>query len=109
MRAASDAALPDTYQVRRTTTASDAAGGQTVTTAITSTGACRLRPGITPAEQVIADKLDVVAPVVVVLPVAAAVVVNDTLLINNRAFQVVGVIRGGAWAICMQAVSKEIL
>jgi hypothetical protein len=100
----------DTYAVLRPTCASDGQGGRVVTVVTASTGACRLDQDQSGGvEQVVADRLDTIAPATVVLPWDADVTAADRLLVNGaRTFEVAAVATDGAQALSRIAICKEI-
>jgi hypothetical protein len=101
---------PDTYQIVRGTVAiPDSAGGYTATPAVVESGGCVLTAGaIRPAEQAIADRAGATVTYTVRnMPHDTTLLASDTLTINGRTFEVLGVLRGEATDVAVTAVCQE--
>ncbi len=89
MRAAQEAALPDTCHIRVRTKISDGQGGSTETWSTVVT-ACRIRPMSNEQVQRFADRLVGVSGWVITLPYGTAVALGDQVRLDGVDYEVVG-------------------
>ncbi len=84
---------PDTAQIQRRTLTPDGAGGHAESWNTVATVACRIAPsGLSPQEQVIAERLTATSIWTITLPALTDVRPADRLLVGARTFEVVGVL-----------------
>jgi SPP1 family predicted phage head-tail adaptor len=93
MRAAQNAALPDTCVIRRVTLTPDSYGGHTEEWNDIATVACRVAPsGHSPQEQVIAERMSATSTWTLTLPADTDVTAADRLVVGARTFEVAAVL-----------------
>jgi hypothetical protein len=99
----------DTYRVIRTTRTPDGEGGWASVTAIEEQGAAVLTAGATrPDERALADRVQSASPYVLRnLPHTTVLRADDTVEVNGRTFQVLGVLRTEAANVAVTAVLEE--
>jgi len=103
-------ALPDTCDVKRKGTATvDTRGNKTYPETTFATSSCGLRSSLSrPDEKVVADQAEAVAPYAIDLPYASAVTARDVIVVNgSRRFDVIGVIKEGAFGVFTVAIVEE--
>lgn len=109
MRAAQNAALPDTCTRTRTPLVADDMGGQKAGTPTVASYACRLSNRGVPAQYeamgaVLGQQLWMVT-----LPYNADVIAEDVLTIGAQNMRVLGIASGGAWETATRAVCVEVI
>lgn len=101
---------PDSYQVvRGASRTPDGEGGWTETPTVVETGTALLTAGATrPQERAIADRTQSTVPYVLRnLPYLTGVQASDTVQVNGRVFEVLGVLRPEAVNVAVTAVIEE--
>lgn len=106
--------MPDTFELRRTTSTRTDAGGWTDTPATVAAGPCRLAASGVPgqgssAERVIAERLGWITFYTVTLPLGITInPTTDTLIVNGVTFEIGGTIGGdGAWDVQQTAIVRR--
>jgi hypothetical protein len=108
MKGYAQALMPDAFEVLRTTYTPDGFGGQHGTTAVTSSGICLLR-ALSGSEQVTADRLTVIKPAAIDLPLGTDISEKDQIRVNGtRTFEVVAVVLSGAYAVKIVTICNEL-
>ena len=107
MRAEAENAMPDAVSIYRRTTATDSAGGWTVTEALVETTLVRLDPASQSIIQVYAEKLQNRPGYVANLPQDADVEAGDKLVIGSVSYEVLGILSGSI-EIVRQAVVASV-
>lgn len=108
LRAAQEAAMPDTCTVQRLTLEDDGYGGQTEEWDDVASYACRLAPVADPKELLLAGQTVQVADWMATLPHNADVRAADRITIGTRVLEVVGVVQGSSWQTALRVTAKEI-
>ncbi|NLD42334.1 MAG: head-tail adaptor protein [Chloroflexi bacterium] len=107
MRAAQEAALPETCTRLRPALADDGTGGRTAGPPSGETFACRLAP--TGGREVeAAARLTSAVTYTVTLPAGADVRAEDTLAVGERRLEVIAVLGGGAWETARRVLCVEV-
>lgn len=104
-------AWPDPYDVLRTVSGGTDAFGNTLPAAdaVVETGVCHLTAsGLSPQEQIVADRLGWTVPYVVELRIDTLLTPQDRIRIGNRIFEVGGVSKEERWGIAASAVLNEV-
>lgn len=99
----------DAYQVVRATRTPDNEGGWTEAPAVVESGTAVLTAGATrPDERALADKVQAVTPYVLRnMPYTTTITASDTVTVNGRTFEVIGVLRAEAVNVAVTAVLEE--
>lgn len=110
LRALSLLTLPDTCIIQRVSNAPDGSGSQTETWATSSTVACRVTPTgqQSPAERIIAERIQAASPFTVILPHDADITERDRISWSGQILQVRGVLAPRSWQTTIRAVCERI-
>lgn len=108
MRAAQNAALPDTCTRTRTPLVSDGMGGQKEGMPTTASYACRLSNRGVPSQYEAMGAALGQQLWMVTLPCDADVIAEDVLAIGAQTMRVLGIASGGEWQTATRAVCVEV-
>lgn len=99
----------DTYSIVRVTRTPDDEGGWTEVSGVVESGTAILTAGATrPDERALADKVQAATPFVLRnMPWNTTLAADDTVTVNGRTFQVLGVLRAEAVNVAVTAVLEE--
>ena len=99
----------DTYSIVRVTRTPDGEGGWEETPAVVESGGCVLTMGARlPEERALADRIQSTVPVILRnLPYNTSLTAADTVTVNGRTLQVIGVLRAEAANVAATAVCEE--
>lgn len=108
LRATLNESLPETAQVQRVTRTSDGLGGYTEAWAAIATVACRVAPsGNTPAEQVVAERIQDRVLWTLTLPAGTDVTPADRIAVGSRTFEVIGVLAPRSFELATRVAAVE--
>jgi len=109
MRATLSASMPDNAQVQRALRTSDGAGGFAETWTTIATVPCRVAPsGLTPTEQVIAERVRSRAVWTLTLPAGTDVTTADRVIVGTRTYEVVGMLTPRSYELATRFVAVEV-
>ena len=107
MRTLAASALTDIYAVERLTSVPDEAGGAAVTPTIGGTGRCLLIASGGAREGIVAGRVAESVNFSATVPLDADITPGDVLIIGGRRFAVVGIGRGGNYAVTATVALRE--
>lgn len=105
-----EATFPDTYVIRRVTQVDDGYGGYTdVVTDVEPGGRCMLQiAGMSGGPNENGTIVLTRSPMTAKLPYTSTITDDDTIVINNRAMNVLDVRRGGEWGLFTEVDVEEV-
>jgi len=105
MRAAQETAMQESCTVTSGSVVDDGLGGFSTTFVTSGSCVCRLGvSGLQPQEKLMAEKLNVVLPYVVTVPVGTAIEEGERLIISGRTYEVKAVLQGGLWETALRVM-----
>lgn len=102
--------MPDSAQIRRSTSTPDGLGGSTSTPATVATVACSVEPsGNTSEERAIAERIQATVLWTITVPVGTSVQADDDILIAGKTYHVVAPLSGSSFELTRRVACIEVL